>query len=229
MDYVIADGVRSLEDEGRAVLLDLRSGAYFALNAAGTALWDALAEGETRDAAIGRLEERFRVPRERIARDADALIAELAAKGLVVPRERPARAEEQGTRRGPGRLRALLEGAAALVGVDLLIRVAGFERFHRVVRSVPTRRAGAAGPGREAADAVVRGVDAAAGLYFKRAWCLQRSAAAACLLRLHGFPAELVIGVRRMPFLAHAWVEIDGAVINDDPRVRAFHTPIERC
>jgi hypothetical protein len=113
------------------------------------------------------------------------------------------------------------------VGVDVLLRVAGFERFHRVVRSVPTRRA--AGLDREAAAAVVRGVDAAAGLYFKRAWCLQRSAAAACLLRLHGFPAELVIGVRRMPFLAHAWVEIDGAVVNDDPRVRDVHTPIERC
>jgi hypothetical protein len=33
----------------------------------------------------------------------------------------------------------------------------------------------------------------------------------------------MVIGVRPMPFLAHAWVEADGAVVNDWPKVKTFY------
>lgn len=71
-------------------------------------------------------------------------------------------------------------------------------------------------------------VDRAAALYFKRAWCLQRSATATFLLRRAGFPAEMVIGVQRMPFAAHAWVELDGEVANDRPGVRETYRVIER-
>ena len=36
----------------------------------------------------------------------------------------------------------------------------------------------------------------------------------------------MMIGVRSMPFLAHAWVEADGSVINDWPRVKKFYRPL---
>ena len=36
------------------------------------------------------------------------------------------------------------------------------------------------------------------------------------LRRDGGIPAELVLGVRTFPFEAHAWVELDGRVLNDD-------------
>lgn len=54
-------------------------------------------------------------------------------------------------------------------------------------------------------------------LYWKPARCLQRSVCLVRLLRDDGVPARLVIGYRPVPFLSHAWVEVDGHVINDSP------------
>ena len=41
--------------------------------------------------------------------------------------------------------------------------------------------------------------------------CLARAAIATRLLRARGYPVAMVIGVHRMPFTAHAWVEMHGA------------------
>src|SRR5262245_60858114 len=53
------------------------------------------------------------------------------------------------------------------------------------------------------------------------ATCLQQSLALWWILRRHGLPAELRIGVGKTnpKLTAHAWVEIAGEVINDDPAV----------
>src|SRR4029453_14994028 len=57
----------------------------------------------------------------------------------------------------------------------------------------------------------------------KRAGCLQRSVVATWMLRRHGYPAEMVIGCRPLPFESHAWVEITGRIVNDLPQYgRAF-------
>ena len=64
--------------------------------------------------------------------------------------------------------------------------------------------------------------------YWKPVLCLQRSMCAARLLRAHGIAARLVIGYRPRPFFSHAWVEVDGRVVNDSPvyrqRLRILHT-----
>lgn len=114
-----------------------------------------------------------------------------------------------------------------LAVVDGLLKIAGFERFHRFMRSWPVR-------GKAPGDSTLpkrtcAAVDRAATYYFKRAWCLQRSAATVCLLRLRGVPAELVIGARKMPFAAHAWVEVDGRVLNNHSIVQEQYTVLERC
>lgn len=73
----------------------------------------------------------------------------------------------------------------ALLMVDLVVKLAGFNRFYRLVRGFPVLGAkGASWPG---TDSICGAVDRAASLYFKKAWCLQRSATAACLLRLRGY------------------------------------------
>jgi hypothetical protein len=113
-----------------------------------------------------------------------------------------------------------------LLAMDLLLKTAGFDRFLRLVRSCPTLGA------RQDADISRRtsaAVDRAAAHYFKRAWCLQRSATNVCLLRLRGIEAELVIGARKLPFAAHAWVEVGGWVVNNNPIVRERYTILERC
>jgi len=120
-----------------------------------------------------------------------------------------------------------LAAYATLIGVDLLMKLGGFRRLHALVRRFPARRRL-----REevtTAHRICGAVDRAASFYFKRAWCLQRSAAAVCLLRLAGYPAELVIAARRTPFFAHAWAEIGRQVVNDEPSVQTYYGVLERC
>jgi hypothetical protein len=114
-----------------------------------------------------------------------------------------------------------------LLGIDLLLKIAGFERFLRVVRSWPT--VGARWQDIETSRRISMAVDRAATHYFKRAWCLQRSATQVCLLRLRGIEAELVIGARKLPFGAHAWVEVGGKIINNHPIVQEQYAVLERC
>jgi Transglutaminase-like superfamily len=72
-------------------------------------------------------------------------------------------------------------------------------------------------------------IDRACVLYFKPVQCLQRSAATVCLLRRLGAPARLVIGARHLPFQAHAWVEVEGHVINDKLSVTETYRVLDRC
>ena len=64
-------------------------------------------------------------------------------------------------------------------------------------------------------SAVCNAVATAACLYWKPVMCLQRSVCTARLLRARGVAARLVIGYRPDPFLSHAWVEVDGRMVND--------------
>jgi hypothetical protein len=57
--------------------------------------------------------------------------------------------------------------------------------------------------------------------------CLPRSLALFRFLRAIGLRAEHVIGVHRMPFCAHAWVEFAGDVVLDADR-RATFKPLAR-
>jgi len=65
--------------------------------------------------------------------------------------------------------------------------------------------------------------------YPKQVLCLQRSAATVCLLRAHGFPAHLVLGAQKLPFRAHAWVEVEGRVISDHDYVPEIYAVLDRC
>ena len=114
-----------------------------------------------------------------------------------------------------------------LLVIDGVMKLAGFGRVHRLVRGFPVRRRARATP--RTAHRICGAVDRAASYYPKRAWCLQRSAAAVCLLRLAGHPAELVIGAHRTPFYAHAWAEIGREVVNDEPAVQTYYGVLERC
>ena len=78
------------------------------------------------------------------------------------------------------------------------------------------------------ANCICRAVDFASVFYFKEVLCLQRSAAATLLLRKYGIRAELVIGVQHWPFRAHAWVEVDGHVVNDKPYIPEMYAVLDR-
>jgi hypothetical protein len=97
--------------------------------------------------------------------------------------------------------------------------------------TAPDHRAatGAApGPSPEV-ERVVRAVDRAARLGVFRPSCLVRSLALARLLTRRGVAGSRIrIGVRRgaAELDAHAWVELGGRVVGDDPRHTARFTPI---
>jgi len=65
--------------------------------------------------------------------------------------------------------------------------------------------------------------------YWKESLCLQRSAALTCLLKRYGVPAQMVIGAQQMPFKAHAWVEVDGRVVNDKSYIPEMYAIVDRC
>jgi hypothetical protein len=64
-------------------------------------------------------------------------------------------------------------------------------------------------------DVVGRRVATAAAFYPRRALCLEQSLAMYVALRRAGAPVVLRIGVRPVPFAAHAWVELDGKAVNE--------------
>src|SRR5260370_20187481 len=117
----------------------------------------------------------------------------------------------------------------ALIGLmafDLLLLVRNFATLHRIVRNWKLS-SGKVSP--DTTDRVCNAVNRACSWYPKRALCLQRSAVATCLLRNCGVPAEMVIGAQKLPFKAHAWVEVDRHAVNERTDVQAIYGVWERC
>ena len=112
-----------------------------------------------------------------------------------------------------------------LIAFDVA-RLGGFARLHDWIRRCrPNVRRRASSP---TAEEVVWSIDEACVWYVKRVACLQRSAIATWLLRRHGFRAELVIACRPLPFESHAWVELDGRIVNDRPQYQKVFTVLDR-
>jgi hypothetical protein len=118
-------------------------------------------------------------------------------------------------------LRAFLE----LLRCERHLRSRNFAALHEKVR----RCSGRESKKPNLPESVCHAVDLACIWYFKEVECLQRSVVTARLLRSSGIPASLVIGVRHVPFKAHAWVEVDGRVVNDKPYVNELYAVLDRC
>jgi hypothetical protein len=118
--------------------------------------------------------------------------------------------------------RAYLE----LIRQEFSLLMRNFASIHESVRACRVSTSKPSGPTQ--AD-ILRALDVAAVFYFKEVKCLQRSAVAVRMLRRHGVTAEMAIGVQHTPFHAHAWVEIDGNVVNDKPYVSEVYAVIDRC
>jgi len=99
-----------------------------------------------------------------------------------------------------------------LIRYDLTNSIFGFERVLRRMTAARVKDCPVL-PGTVAL--VSNAVTLATCFYWKPVLCLQRSTAAASMLRKNGVPALLVIGYRSAPFFSHAWVEVDGRVVND--------------
>jgi hypothetical protein len=113
-----------------------------------------------------------------------------------------------------------------LLKTELLIGFGDFSHLHGAVRNELVRPTASE---TVTSDDLCRSMDLACVFYPKRVMCLQRSAATTMLLRRHGFRAEMVIGTQLLPLKSHAWVEIDGRVVNDKSYVARIYSELERC
>ena len=119
-------------------------------------------------------------------------------------------------------LRAYLK----LIQFDLYLARGDFQALYDKVRNYPIRKMPTSV---EPTERICAAVDMACIWYWKEVLCLQRSAATAVLLKRHGIPAQLVIGAKQMPFKAHAWVEVEGRVVNDRPYTPEVYSVLDRC
>ena len=108
----------------------------------------------------------------------------------------------------------------------MLLRVRGFEALVRKVERWPTH-APAATDG-ETCRRICATVNRAQLYYPKKAMCLQHSAVVTCLLRRRGVPAQMVLAAQEFPPKGHAWVEVNGTVVNDKPSVRETYRTLRR-
>jgi len=120
----------------------------------------------------------------------------------------------------------VLRAYHTLLSFEIFLARKDFAGLYAAVRCRPLRRTTS---GQSTIERVCSNVDHACVWYWKQVLCLQRSAATACLLKEHGIPAQLVIGVQRMPFKAHAWVEVEGRVVNDVTYTNDMYAVLDRC
>jgi hypothetical protein len=112
-------------------------------------------------------------------------------------------------------LRALwlvVEAVLQLLRYDLTMALFGFKIVHRALSRWP---ASGADSDRNTERPICTAIDRASSLYWKRVYCLQRSVVTTRMLRRHGIRAELVIGCQHVPFVGHAWTEVNGRTVND--------------
>jgi hypothetical protein len=119
----------------------------------------------------------------------------------------------------------VLQAYAKLIHFDLYLARGNFAALYNKVRQYPMSRKSSS----FSVEQICYAVDMAGIWYWKEALCLQRSAATACLLKRHGIQAQMVIGAQQMPFKAHAWVEVDGRVVNDKPYTPELYGVLDRC
>lgn len=120
----------------------------------------------------------------------------------------------------------MLRAYLRLIQFDLYLTRGNFQALYKKVRNYPVRNVETPAGGMQR---ICAAVDMASIWYWKEALCLQRSAATACLLKRYGVKAQMILGAQQMPFKAHAWVEVDGRVVNDKPYMREIYAVLDRC
>lgn len=221
------------------VLFDPERDRLLKLNAIGVEMWHALSAGQSESDVAEQLARKYGVERQHVLDDVHDLVARAAELGLspsdillteqqpqsIGPQSAPSFPwyghEPDAARPRPKRF-TILCAMAGLALFDCILSLLSFNLLCRSVKAWPVKP-------RQAQDdltlvgQVCAAVEKACVWYPKKALCLQRSAVTTCILRSYGVPAKMIVGVRPMPFLAHAWVEAKGSVMNDFPNVRKFY------
>jgi hypothetical protein len=229
------------------IVLNVERGTVLSLNDTGTLIFSQLAahaEGLTRDELVETIQREFDdVEESRIEKAVADLLLRLEQTGTVNSRRDGLEINRSSMRgrlaqRLPVFIRHLLGPLlqikaytfAALILLfsgEVVRKLGGFQSIHRSVEewtlSLNTQT------GDETLANACSAVNRACTWHPKRSLCLQRASVLVCLLRSLGFPAEMVIGVHKMPFYGHAWAEVGGEVVNDHANAQKFFHVLSRC
>jgi hypothetical protein len=124
----------------------------------------------------------------------------------------------------------LLQALVLLPLVALSLRFSGLRLTQYLLSYLPkTSQASLSGSTVSQAWTTARMVRVA--VRYNRLWanCLKRSLVLWALLHRQGIPSQLQIGVQQTAgkFSAHAWVESQGMVLNEEPGVHLQFTPFQ--
>ena len=217
-----------------AAVLDIEHDRILKLNGVGKEIWDFLSEGYKSEEIVLALSQKYSVGQERVSKDVAAFIVKVDALGIIPKTEiLPVSPNQSSHEHHPwyGQFREAKRSKktdtfVAFIGLfvfDLILKTSSLKTLCSWVKAWPARS-------RQFQDGTIgkicSAVENACVWYPRKALCLQRSAVTTCLLRSQGVPAQMIIGVREMPFLAHAWVEVNGSVVNDWPKVNSFYQSV---
>ena len=131
----------------------------------------------------------------------------------------------------PSELRLLLSAMFLLPLTGLSLRMFGLRRTHDWMRRLTKSDVGIVPDGYagDEARSVARMVAIAGRRMPYRVTCLREALVLWWLLSRRGIRAQLILGVGRPDnvFAAHAWVECQGIVLNDDDSVRENFVPVD--
>lgn len=237
--WTVSPQVRTCLTGDTFVLMDIERDRIYSLDRVGADMWRLLVAGHDLEAIADNISNAYGAPVSVVHGDLLRFVEGLEKKGLLARNgtkthvaSRPAQppvcafpkapTQPAATPGGPG---LVAHAVWRLLRVDLELSLRGFRHLYRWVAEYPTKPIGYA---EGAVAAVCRALDHAIALYPRQAPCLPRSAATTCLLRDQGVPAALVVGARKHPFRAHAWVEVNGVVVNDKRGVKDYYVELDR-
>ncbi|MFD6329567.1 lasso peptide biosynthesis B2 protein [Streptomyces niveus] len=202
---------------GGTVLLDARTGQWYAMNGTARALWSEWRESGDFDAGVRTVAARFPPALgERVRADAGQLAETLLQRGLVSTAPSPVGSEPRPRRRPERRAwrgfsatsRHDRSGATAALVVSLcLLRLP----FGVTVRTVAALTSRCPRPATHAqAEQALAAVRRVSRRYPGRVACLELSLAATVRLALAGLGAQWCLGSADDPYRFHAWIEAEG-------------------
>lgn len=202
--------------DGLIILLDLRAGEYIVLNRVASAMWNVTVTLDDIQARISDLVRQFDASAAQLEIDLVTFAEDCVARGFLqtLPASPPV-SRLGGKVHAP---RATLAWRSLLTTAYRLSR-SGFGFTYQKYSRLPF-------PYRQETDGSPLITQATQAFLRAENFFPLRSAPQDCLPRslalyrfclAAGLPARHVIGVRRLPFAAHAWVECAGQPLLDDP------------
>lgn len=243
--FMVSSDVRSDTDNDGTAILQIRDDKIYTIVGVGSAVWSKLIASKSGSAAlqiVDALSADFKdIPYHQIERDVEHFLCIFQQKGFIHPEQERSKFRESSRRFASSTFMLLACAATGLLltlrlrvfaafcglaTIDFLIKLVSFNALYSFIRYWPVTQQK---PGYLTITQINDAVTRALTWYPKQAMCLQRSAVTTNLLRSSGVPAQMIIGCQKLPFLVHAWVEVDRKVVNDNPRVQEIHKVLDRC